>query len=407
MKIAYLVNTYPLPSHTFIRREIQALERLGWQVHRFAMRNNRPSLVDAADLAEDDLTEHLLKGGAKRLIPFAAGWLLRHPLPALRGFAMAMRLGGKGQAGEPGTGGRLRHLIYLAEAAHIARRSHELGLRHLHAHFGTNSASVAMLAEALGGPSFSFTVHGPEEFDAPRAFCLPEKTHRARFTVAISSFGRSQLYRWAAIPDWPRIKVVHCGVETARYPVPAPIPTGGPHLVAIGRLTEQKGFPLLIETIAIAAKALPDLHLTICGDGILRPLIDAEIARHGLGRNITIAGWIDEAGVRAAIAASHALILPSLAEGLPLVVIEAMACGRPVIATCINGVPELVTAAEGWLVPAGDAQALACAITTLSQTPPATIAAMGMAARTRAMARHDGDTEAAKLAALFTEVLTP
>jgi colanic acid/amylovoran biosynthesis glycosyltransferase len=407
MKIAYLVNTYPLPSHTFIRREIQALERLGWDVHRFAMRDNHAALVDAADLKEHDSTEHVLAGGVKRLLPFAARWFIRHPAQAFGGLAMAMRLGRRGQAGEPGTGGRLRHLVYLLEAAHIARRSDELGIRHLHAHFGTNSATVAMLAEALGGPSFSFTVHGPEEFDSPRAFSLPEKTARARFTVAISSFGRSQLFRWAAIADWPRIKVVHCGVETSRYPAPAPIPAGGPHLVAIGRLTEQKGFPLLIETMALAVKRLPNLHLTICGDGILRPLIDAEIARHGLGNHITIAGWIDETGVRAAIAGSHALILPSLAEGLPLVVIEAMACGRPVIATCINGVPELVTPAEGWLVPAGDAEALAEAIVTMSDTPPAILATMGLAARKRAMARHDGEAEAAKLAALFTAVLTP
>lgn len=406
MKIAYLINTYPQPSHTFIRREIQALERLGWQVHRFAMRGNRAALIDPADFAEDDQTEHVLQGGVKRMLPYAMGWLLRHPAAAAKAWVMAMRLGRNGQAGEPGTGGRKRHLVYLLEAAYIARRCRELGIRHLHAHFGTNSTTVAMLAEALGGASFSFTVHGPEEFDAPHAFSLAEKTRRARFSVAISSFGRSQLYRWAAIPDWPRIKVVHCGVETGRYPSPTPLPEGGPHLVAIGRLTEQKGFPLLIETMAIAARNLPSLHLTICGDGVLRPLVDAEIARHGLGKHISIVGWIDESGVRAAIAASHALILPSLAEGLPMVVIEAMACGRPVIATCINGVPELVTSTEGWLVPAGDAQALADAIMTLSQTPPETIATMGLAARARAMARHDGDTEAAKLAAHFTKVIT-
>ncbi len=407
MKIAYLVNTYPQPSHTFIRREIQALEKMGWQVHRFAMRDNRAALVDPADLDEDARTEHVLKGGARRLLPFAAGWLARHPVRAAAGLAMAMRLGARGAAGEPGTGGRLRHLVYLAEAAHIARRCRGLGIRHLHAHFGTNSASVAMLAEALGGPSFSFTVHGPEEFDAPRAFALPEKTRRAQFTVGISSFCRSQLYRWAAMADWPRIKVVHCGVETHRYPDPAPLPAGGPHLVAIGRLTEQKGFPLLIETMALAARHLPGLSLTICGDGVLRREIDAEIARHGLGERICILGWTDEDGVRAAIAASHALILPSLAEGLPMVVIEAMACGRPVIATCINGVPELVTPAEGWLVPAGDPAALAEAIVTLSRTPPETIAAMGLAARARAMARHDGMTEAARLSDLFREVLQP
>ena len=405
MQIAYLINTYPKPSHTFIRREIAALEVLGWQVHRFAMRSDRAALVDPVDFIEDDKTEHVLEIGGKTLLRSSLGWMIKHPKQALAGLAMAIRCGSKGKSGGPGTGGIPRHLIYLLEAAHIARRANELGIAHIHAHFGTNSATVAMLAEALGGPGFSFTVHGPEEFDAPRAFSFPEKIARARFTVAISSYCRSQLFRWSQIPEWPNIKEVHCGVDTAGYPTPAPMPEGGPHLVAIGRLCEQKGFPVLIETMAIAAKRLPGLTLTICGDGELRALIDSELARHGIQDRITIAGWVDESGVRAAIAAAHALILPSLAEGLPMVVIEAMACGRPVISTCINGVPELLTPKEGWLVPAGDPAALADAIVELSNTSNEVLAQMGLAARTRAMSRHDGNTEAAKLAAHFTEAL--
>lgn len=403
MKIAYLVNTYPKPSHTFIRREIAALERMGWSVHRFAMRSDRGALVDPVDFVEDDKTEHVLELGIKRLLPTALSWMVKHPKQALDGLAMAWRCGSKGKAGGPGTGGKGRHLIYLIEAAYIARRSNELGIKHIHAHFGTNSATVAMMSQALGGPSYSFTTHGPEEFDAPRAFSYSEKIARSKFAVAISSYCRSQLYRWCDISQWSKIKVVHCAVETSGYPDPAPMPEGGPHLVAIGRLCEQKGFPVLIETMAIAAKRLPGLQLSICGDGELRQLIDGEIARHGIADHIKILGWVDEAGVRAAIAASHALILPSLAEGLPMVVIEAMACGRPVISTTINGVPELLTPKEGWLVPAGDPEALADAIESLSKTSNEVLAQMGLSARARAMARHDGNTEAAKLAALFAE----
>jgi colanic acid/amylovoran biosynthesis glycosyltransferase len=407
MKIAYLINTYPKPSHTFIRREIAALERQGWQVHRFAMRSDRGALVDPVDFVENDKTEHVLELGKKALFKTALTWMAKHPREATSGLAMALRCGSKGKAGGPGTGGIPRHLIYLIEAAYVAARAHDLGIRHIHAHFGTNSATVAMLAQALGGPGFSFTVHGPEEFDAPRAFSFAEKIARARFTVAISSFGRSQLYRWSQIADWPKIKVVHCPIDTASYAppdqMPALEPSDGPHLVAIGRLTEQKGFPLLVEIMAIAAKRLPGLRLTICGDGELRAMIDSEIARHGLTERIEIKGWMSEADVRAAIGRSHALILPSLAEGLPMVVMEAMACGRPVIAACINGVPELLTANEGWLVPAGDATAFADAIETLSHCSNATLARMGQDARARAFARHDCNAEAAKLSALFAE----
>ena len=214
LRIAYLVNTYPRASHSFIRREIQALERRGVQIHRFAMRSDRAALVDPADLAEDTQTEHILKAPALRLLATALGWMRRHPAQSLAALRLALQCGARGA----GAGsGRLKHLIYLTEAAYLAARCKALSLGHIHAHFGTNSATTAMLAEALGGPGFSFTTHGPEEFDAPLALSLPEKLHRARFAIAISSFGRSQLCRWSAPADWPRFHVVHCGIEPALH----------------------------------------------------------------------------------------------------------------------------------------------------------------------------------------------
>jgi colanic acid/amylovoran biosynthesis glycosyltransferase len=195
---------------------------------------------------------------------------------------------------------------------------------------------------------------------------------------------------------------VHCGIEPDRFPDPQAAPTGGPHLVAIGRLSEQKGFSVLVEAIALAAPRHPGLRLVLVGDGPLRPALETAIVKNGLGGVISLAGWQDEAGVRAALAQAQALILPSFAEGLPVVVMEAMAAGRPVIATAIAGVPELVEQGKnGWLVPAGDPAALAAAIDEMAATPAKTRTAMGRAARVRVMARHDIDHEAAKLAALI------
>jgi colanic acid/amylovoran biosynthesis glycosyltransferase len=393
--LAYLVNTYPRASHSFIRREILALERRGLAVHRFAMRSDREGLVDPADLAEDDRTEHVLKAGAWPIARAAVG-VLANPARAVRGLRCALRMGRRD------AGGRLRHLIYLAEAAYVARRCKALGITHIHAHFGTNSAAVACLSHAIGGPGYSFTVHGPEEFDAPVALSLGEKIANAAFVVAISSYGRSQLCRWSRLQDWPKLRIVHCGIEPARFADPAPIPAL-PCFVAIGRFSEQKGFPLLIDAFAIAIRHRPDLHLTLVGDGPLRPQIEAAIAAQQIAGKVTLAGWQDEAGVRAALAQAQGLILPSFAEGLPVVVMEAMAAARPVIATTIAGVPELVTPDCGWLVPAGDADGLARAITDFAATAPEKIAAMGQNARTRVLARHDIDTEAAKLAALFAD----
>ncbi len=393
MTLAYLVNTYPRASHTFIRREIQALERLGWQVRRFAMRSDRAALVEPADLEEDRRTEHLLEAGGLRIGLSALGWMAARPAAAVRALRLALRAGARGAGGGPGTGGRLRHLIYLMEAAHLARRCRAEGIRHLHAHFGTNSATVAMLCATLGGPGYSFTTHGPEEFDAPLALSLGDKIAAARFAVAISSFGRSQLCRWVPPALWPRIEVVPCGIEPQHF-APLPLPEAGPHLVAIGRLAPQKGFALLMEAVRLAA--LPGLRLTLVGDGELRGELEAAAPPQ-----VRFAGWQDEAGVRAALAAAQALILPSFAEGLPVVLMEAMAAGRPVIATAIAGVPELVTAETGWLVPAGDAEALAEAIRTLAATPAEELATKGAAARARVLARHDIDRAAAKLSALF------
>ncbi len=401
VKIAYLVNTYPRASQTFIRREIQAMERLGFHIHRFAMRPDRANLVEAADKAEDARTEHVLEMGRSSLIT-AALWGVRQR-GAFASLRLALQCGARGAGGGDGTGGRLRHLVYWAEAAYVAQRCRVLNIGHLHAHFGTNSTTVAMLAQELGGPRYSFTVHGPEEFDAPRAYSLAEKIARCTFAVAISSFGRSQLYRWSDPALWPRLKVIHCGIDPAAFPDdPVPPPLGGPHLVAIGRMAGQKGLAVLIEAMAVARKRHPGLHLTLVGDGPLRPALQAQAAAAGLGSQVTFAGWLDDAGVRAALARSQALVLSSFAEGLPVVVMEAMAAGRPVIGTAIAGMPELVVQGEtGWLVPAGDPIALAGAIHALATTPPKRLAEMSAAARARVLARHDIDDEASRLAALM------
>lgn len=402
MRIGYLLNTYPQASTTFVRREIRALERRGIQIHRFAMRSDRAALVDPADLEEYQRTELVLKAGGARLLADGVRAAITRPGRFAKALSMAWRMGGRSDQG------RMRHLIYLAEAAHVARRSQDLGLAHLHAHFGTNSATVAALVRAIGGPGYSFTVHGPEEFDSPVALSLGEKVAGSAFTVAISSHGRSQLCRWARYDDWPRIQVVHCGIEPGRFADQAPMPDMPLRLVNIGRFAEQKGQLLLPEAVSRAREAGADIHLTLVGDGPMRPEIEAAIARHGMSDAVTLTGWLDEAGVRRVLAESHALVLPSFAEGLPMVVMEAMASGRAVIATHIAGNPELVLSGQtGWLVPAGDPAALAGAMIAAAATPAGDLARMGQVGRQRVLDRHDIDREAGKLARLIDEAIRP
>ena len=390
LKIAYILNTYPQPSQSFIRREIQALEAQGHEVLRFAMRRSEVPLVDAQDRAEEAKTEYVLSEG-KAALAAALGRAVRRDMAEVReALSEALAMGAVSETG------RLRHLIYLAEAAYVAERCRDEAVSHAHAHFGTNAATVAMLSHLLGGPKFSFTVHGPEEFDAPRALSLGRKIHHADFTVAISQFGRSQLCRWADPADWERINVVHCGIEPEKFADPAPLPKGPRRLVAIGRLVEQKGQLALIRAMA---ETTEPVHLTLIGDGEMRGDIETLIADLGLGARVTLTGWVDEQRIKAELETAHALVMPSFAEGLPMVIMEAMAAARPVIATYIAGTPELVQEGQtGWMVPAGDVAALAAAMDKVAQTPLTKLSKMGSAARERVLARHDVEVEAGKLA---------
>lgn len=396
MKIAYLINQYPKVSHSFIRREILALERQGFEVERFALRGWADQLVDAEDLREREKTRYLLRDGAPALAKSMLGELVRAPGRFLGAVKLALRMARRADRPLP------LHLIYLAEACRMVGWMRASGVRHLHAHFGTNPAEVAMLARELGGPAYSFTVHGPEEFDKPEFLHIKEKIARSAFVVAISSFGRSQLFRWIPYTDWPKVEIVHCGLEPAFHAGAAVPPPAAPRLVCVGRLCEQKGQLLLVRAVAQLVARGVAVELVLAGDGEMRSEIETLIARHQLQSVVRITGWISSDQVREEILASRALALPSFAEGLPVVVMESMVLRRPVLTTYVAGIPELVHDGEnGWLIPAGDVDAVAAGLERVLATPLEQIAVMGERAHQRAVERHSIDTEAAKLAVLI------
>lgn len=397
MKIAYLVNQYPKISHSFIRREILALERQGYQVQRLAMRGWADELRDEEDVRERAVTRYVLQDGALAMGMDVLRMAFRRPGRLLKALVLACKIGRRSDRPLP------LHLIYLAEACRIVPWMEAHGARHLHAHFGTNSTEVAMLAGMLGGPAYSFTVHGPEEFDKPEFLWLAEKIRRAAFVVAVSSFGRSQLYRWAEYADWAKVQVVHCGIDPGFHAVPRQPSPVAPRLVCVGRLCEQKGQMLLVRAVqAVVAKAIP-IQLVLAGDGEMRPAIEKLIDECGLREHITITGWINGERVREEMLAARAMVLPSFGEGLPVVVMEAMALRRPVLSTYIAGIPELVRAGEnGWLFPAGDVAELAKVLEACLAASPEQLQAMGDAGYQRVLERHAVDTEAAKLALLFS-----
>src|ERR1700737_4302455 len=286
MRVAYLINQYPKISHTFIRREIRALECQDIDVTRIAIRGWDAEVLDEDDKAEQLKTRYVLRDGAARLLTAALAMALSHPVEFYRSLSLALRMS-RG-SDRP----LLLHLAYLAEACRIQPWLIKERIEHLHAHFGTNSAEVAMLVHSLGGPPWSFTVHGPEEFDKPQSIGLPEKVRRCAFVVAISSFGRSQLFRLVGHSLWPKIHVVRCGLDHVFYQGAADPSPMTRNFVCVGRLCEQKGQLLLIDAARRLLERGEKFSLTFAGDGELRPDLEGLIDQHNLRNNVRITGWL-------------------------------------------------------------------------------------------------------------------
>jgi colanic acid/amylovoran biosynthesis glycosyltransferase len=397
MRIAYLVNQYPKVSHTFIRREIQALESLGVEVIRYSVRRVAEPLADPVDVAEQEQTRVVLDGGAQVLAGSIAKIAATRPRLFARASAMASRIGLGSERG------LAIHGAYLGEACLLLDWMQRDKVEHVHAHFGTNSATVAMLVEALGGPGYSFHVHGPEEFDKPFLISLGEKVERSRFVCAISSFGRSQLYRRVKYEHWPKVEVVRCGVDESFLDgsQSTPLPEA-PRLVSVGRLSEQKGQMLMVQALAQLKREGVDFHLTLVGDGEMREEIEGVIKSEGLTEHITITGWASGPEVRQHILDARAMILPSFAEGLPVVLMESLGLGRPALSTYVAGIPELIEPGKsGWLVPAGSIPALVEGIREVLTTSTEELTRMGQHGRAAVHERHDSKTNAAILKALL------
>jgi glycosyltransferase involved in cell wall biosynthesis len=402
--VAYLATYYPHPSHSFVRREIVAVEAQGVEIERFSLRRSPAALVDPADRAEQERTVVLLDGGVLGLLAATVRVALSRPVRWFRGLAQALRRGRKS------TRGTLRYLVYFMEACVFLGHLRRGGLRHVHAHFGTNPADVALLTHALGGPGYSFTIHGPQEFDGPEVVGLGEKIEHAVFVVTQNEYNRSQAFRWCRYEHWPKIHIIHSGVDESFLDAPrCPVPDV-PRLVCVGRLAEQKGHLRLLEALGRLAAEGVRFEVLFAGDGEMRLEIEAQIERRGLPGRVHVLGWQSNAEVRRHLLECRAMVLPSFAEGLPMVLMEALALGRPVVTTYVAGIPELVRpGVNGWLVPPGSVDDLQVAVREVLQTPVEKLEAMGEAGRKAVKQEHNAAASAVRLAALFRglEVASP
>lgn len=358
--LAYLVSRYPAVSHTFILREISELRSLGHKIHTASINPPDRALakMDEAERAEALATYCVKTDGARGAVAALAHWTLHAPARLMKTLLLGARLG----LGAKG-------LAYAVEAAMVAHWMKRNELAHLHVHFGNAGASVGVLVKSLCDCHLSYTIHGPDEFDDVPGQQLALKMAAADAVVCISQFARSQLMRISDPKDWRKFSVCRLGVDPLQFNyVPPTLDRKRLNMLCVGRLTPAKGQVLLVQACAKLRDAGVDFSMTLVGEGPDRARIEASIASHGLHDRVTLTGALTQDGVRRALAHADVFVLPSLAEGIPVVLMEAMSSGVPCVSTPVNGIPELIEHGRtGLLATPGDVDSLVSQLLHLSQ----------------------------------------
>jgi colanic acid/amylovoran biosynthesis glycosyltransferase len=388
--VAYLVNRYPEASLVAIRREICGVEGAGVTVLRFAHRPSNQPFAGAADRVEAERTEYLATAPLASLLLSFLRIAASRPGRIWIAMRRALRL-------RPA---KIAHLGHLLLACRLLERLRRAGARQLHVHFGLESAVVAMLTRDLGGPPWSMTVHGPEEFEPEKRSKLRILVQAAGETIAISEWAANAIRRIAG-PEDPAIRVIGMGVDNEFLTPPVAVRDSG-SILCIARLETRKGHEVLLDALSSIPAQRRNFLCELIGDGSCRAQLEAEVSRRRLAANIRFTGWLTEDEVRRKLDLCRFLVLPSLAEGLPVVIMEAFARARPVIATGVAGVAELVRHDEnGMLVAAGDSGALARAIEFMHGLPAERLFELGLRGRTIVLDKCDSRRNALELAATW------
>ena len=402
-RVGYILNQYPAISHSFILREVLALRKLGIEIDTFSIHRSDPAhLLAREDQEEYGRTYALRPIGLRTLATAHVAAFGSRPSTYVRTLFKALRRGRR-DAHELAW-----QLFYFIEAVPLWLQINRAGLRHVHAHFTRPAADVAMIIAELGdgneASSWSFSAHGADiqETDQTR---LADKIRSADRVVCVSDFGRSQLMAIVEPAQWPKIAVVHCGVDVEAFPAKQaasgedrPI-----RILNVGRLVSVKGQAVLLEAAALLRQRGLEFALTIVGDGPLREALRATARDLGIEDNVTFAGSVGQDDIAAHYRNADLFCLPSLREGVPVVLMEAMASGVPVIASRIMGTPELVEHdVTGLLVAPGRADALADAIMRLA-ADRALCERLARGARSRIIAEYELHGCAGQMASVLAD----
>ena len=393
MRFGYFLNMYPATSMTFIRTEITAIEAQYSNIPRYAIRRSDQPLVTVEDKHEQAKTRYILDSPVKTV------WhvfeeAIRNPAGMARALSSLLAL-------YRSVGSRpVAHMAYLAEAVTLKRWAKQDNVTHLHTHFSTNSAAVTLLCRRLGGPTYSFTAHGPNEFYDDNRPSIPLKVEHASFVSCISAYCEAKIHEICQDLSKDKTHIVRCGIDIPSFTATPPLGPSAP-LLCVGRLCREKAQIVTVEAISKVVANHPNLRFQFVGDGEDRGVIERRISELGLQGQISLVGWKSQEDVRRLISEARALVLPSFAEGLPIVFMEALALGRPVVATPVAGIPELVTPECGWLVEPGDVDGLANAIDNVLTAFPQDMNAKSKTGRARVEQMHDGNENALALAGLL------
>jgi glycosyltransferase involved in cell wall biosynthesis len=374
-RVAYLMSHYPAISHAFVMREVEHVRAAGVDVHTLSIHRASPAdLLSEADRLAAATTYSVLPTSVRRLAGAHLDALLRSPRRYLSTLALALR------TGAPGARERLWHLFYFAEAMILVQQCRRAGIAHIHAQFADSATDVAMLVthyrrgERVGDQecSWSVAIHGSVEFYNVTQYALAAKLAHARFAVAISDFGRSQLMALSSSERWKHIHVVRTGVDLCVYrPLAERLGSDQrAEVLFVGRLLHGKGVSLLLEALAELCHRGLQMSASIVGDGPARVELEAVARRLRLSGHVRFLGSVGQDDIRRLYARADIFCLPSFAEGIPVVAMEAMAMELPVVTTRIMGIPELVTdGADGLLVSPGRLDALTEALDRLVRAP--------------------------------------
>jgi glycosyltransferase involved in cell wall biosynthesis len=385
----------------FIRREIEALRRLGVVVETASLRTpSEAELLTEADRLERASTyyiqpvrplallrEHLLIG---------LGSPLRY-LQTLHKALLHRRAGARGL---------LWALFHFAEAIQLAAELGRRGVEHIHSHFANAGGTVGLLASEVLGVGWSVTLHGLSDFGDPEGQRLAEKIGEARFVACVSEHGRAQALRFGGPAAAGHTHVVRCGLPANAFRDRARGDEAGEgtdplRIICVGRLAPEKGHLGLLEALASARSDGLEARLTLVGEGPERPEIEARIAALGIGEHVDLPGALAGPALRDRLADSDLFVLSSFMEGLPVTLMEALAVGTPAVVPGLSGIPELVRQdEEGWLYTAGRFDSLADALLRAGKER-GVLAAMGERGRERVRQLHDIDEQAATLRGLL------